>query len=252
MNDHLFATGESLAEVAVICRLSGWQGLYYADVNRGFRERYPDPWDIPGGARISVPGCAAEQRAALLSRIRTLDSLLNEVKAIGAEQLALLKSALARAALDDPEKRLGPFMRGLVYSILRSIRLLNESEGEVTRANLALTDDALHRWALASRTECASMLSLLVRAALGASWTVPQVAARGWCDAASPHFWGRPLVPTIAGLERPDRDPGQLLRQLHCTQEVALARVLQQLVSLRTDAMMELNRLARQEYEDES
>lgn len=249
MADHLMAMGETLAEVAESCGASGWQGVYYAEVNQEFRVRHPDPWDIPPGARILIPDSTAEQRVALLARIRTLETLIAEAAAIGAEQLALLRTDLARTALDDPERQLGPFIRGLASSILGSIRLLKAPESGGDRASLALTGEALQRWALTTRSECASLLTLLAGAGRGVSWVVPQVLARGWCDAASPNFWAKPLVPVVSGLGWAQGQAAVLLSVLHRAQEVAYAGVLHQLQSLRTTAMMELNRLGRLEEE---
>jgi hypothetical protein len=249
MADHLMAVGETLAEVAEASGASGWQGVYYADVNRDFRHWHPDPWDIPPGARVLIPSSTAEQRVALLGRIRTLEALIAEAMAIGAEQVALLGTDLARTALDDPEWYLGPFLRRLASSILGSIRLLKAPESAGDRASVALTGEALQRWALATRAECASLLTLLAGAARGVSWVVPQVLARGWCDAASPHFWAKPLVPAVAGLGRAEGQAATLVPALRRAHEVAHAGVLHQLQSLRTTAMMELNRLSRLEEE---
>ncbi|MCU0834553.1 MAG: hypothetical protein MUC77_08970 [Chromatiaceae bacterium] len=247
MADHLMAPGETLAEVAEASGASGWQGVYYAEVNQEFRVRHPDPWDIPPGARVLIPSSMREQRVALLARIRTLETLISETTAIGADQLVLLRTDLARTALEDPERQLGPFTRRLASSILGSIRLLKAPESGGDRASLALAGEVLQRSALTTRSECASLLTLLAGAARGVSWVVPQALGRGWCDAASPNFWAKPLVSMVAGWARAE---GQaLLPVLRRAHEVAYAGVLHQLQSLRTTAMMELNRLARLEEE---
>ncbi len=231
MADHLMAPGETLAEVAEASGASGWQGVYYAEVNQEFRVRHPDPWDIPPGARVLIPSSMREQRVALLARIRTLETLISETTAIGADQLVLLRTDLARTALEDPERQLGPFTRRLASSILGSIRLLKAPESGGDRASLALAGEVLQRSALTTRSECASLLTLLAGAARGVSWVVPH----------------KPLVSMVAGWARAE---GQaLLPVLRRAHEVAYAGVLHQLQSLRTTAMMELNRLARLEEE---
>jgi len=246
MNQYRLKPGESLAQAAVANRLSGWQGLYFADVNRAVRERYPDPWALPAGIAIAIPGSAAEQERVLTARLRSLEKLEREVRQLAAEQIALLSKVGAGSCREPRQEDLAALVQGLVTTTLQAIRLLTASDHSGRRIHWDLAWDARGRWSLDSRPKCLSLLSLLARAAQDTPWRIPAVAARGWCDAASPHFWGKTLVSALGAADPGRSSPWQrrldLVRSSH---QVTLANVVQQVSVLRTGAMMELNHLAR-------
>ena len=243
MSEHIICAGETLSSVAGAYGLSGWQGLYYAEVNQAFRQRHPDPWYIPIGIAIAIPESAPEQQDVLARRIHVFAALERDVRQLGSEQGALLASKAAPAPPRAEPAALGEITRGLVATTLRAIRLLKAAERGSSRANLALAEDALGRWPLAARNECASLLTLLTRAAESVPWAIPAGAARSWCDAGSPNYWAKCLFPTING--QGAFEPERLLTILRGAQQIALANVMQQLGSLRVGAIMESSRLAR-------
>lgn len=248
MKEYRLKPGESLAEAADANRLSGWQGLYFADVNRAFRERHPDPWGLPSDIAIAIPGSAAEQEWALAARFRFLGSLEQDVRQLSAEQTALLTRLIAGAGQEARHEELAELVHGVVATTLRAIRLLGASDHRGRRTHSDLAWDALDRWSLDTRHQCLSLLSLLARASQEIPWGIPAVAARGWCDAASPHFWAKTLAPAI-GASGPGASLSweRRLEVLRSSHQVTLAQVVQQLSALRTGAMMEINHLARLE-----
>ncbi|MCG6860497.1 MAG: hypothetical protein LJE70_04335 [Chromatiaceae bacterium] len=246
MTEHLIGAGESLAAVADIYELSGWQGLYYADVNRGFRQCHPDPWELRSGVAIAIPGSIEEQQYALSARYRLLEALQRDVLELAAEQEAFLAGRAAdEALLLSPQEMFSDLARLLAATTLRAIRLLKASERGCSRTDWALAEDALQRWPLTARHECATLFSLVARSAQSVPWVIPTVAARGWCDVVSPSFWAKPLLAVADGSELAAPELKRLLSIVRGARQVALANVMQQLASLHTGALMELNRLAR-------
>jgi hypothetical protein len=245
MKEHLISDGESLISVADLYGLSGWQGLYYADVNQRFRQSYPDPWNIQFGSTIAIPDSAGEQQYALVARCRFIEALQSDVMRLAAEQGVFLSGSSASKALASSQDTFGEIARPLADTTLRAVRLLKAAEHGCSRSNWLLADDALHRWPLTARHECAMLFSLVARSTQGVLWLVPAVAARGWCDAASPNFWAKPLLAIADRVAAVTPEPDLLLPVLRGALQVALANVTQQLAALRTGAMMELNHLAR-------
>ena len=245
MREHLLSEGESLDSVADLYELSGWQGLYFAGVNQEFRRRHPDPWDIRDGVAISIPESAEEQQHALAARCRFLETLQADVARLAAEQKAFLSGGSAGKAQASPQEMFGEITCALADTTLQAVQLLKAAENGCSRSNWALAKDALHRWPLTARHECATLLSLVSRSSQGVPWLVPAAAARGWCDAASPNFWAKPLLAIADGIGPAAPEPDLLLPVLLGALQVAQANLMQQLAALRTGALMELNRLAR-------
>jgi hypothetical protein len=243
--EHRLGAEESLATVADDYGLSGWQGLYFSEVNRGFRERHPDPWGIPAGVTIAIPRSVREQNQALSQRVSALEALKDGASRLAADQASVLGRLRAHQEWQAGSEGPAEVTRALVSTTLKAIRLLMVFESGLGRTNRALTEDALCRWSLLTRHECATLFSLLARSAEATAWVIPAPAARGWCDVASPHFWGRSLLSQISGTGPPAGDSERLTVLVRSAHQGALANVQQQLDSLRTGALMEINRLAR-------
>lgn len=244
---HSFAAGETLTAVAEAHGLSGWQGLYYAAVNRDFRRRYPDPWRIPPGARIRLPTTFLEQQQALTERLGQLARLRATVRQLLTQQRDLLTGAMTTRLAKEGEVPIvpGELIRGLAATTLRAIDASQAGEDRLAGRSLALAEDALERWPLVGRPECATLFSLLARAAATRFWVLPAPVARAWCEVHGPNFWARQLIvwlnPPPAAAARPFPLAG-----LRAAQDVVAAQVDPSLAVLRTTALMERNRLARQ------
>jgi len=236
---HEIEIGDTLESVARTFGLSGWQGLYFAPTNTAFRDRYPSPWRIPIGAVISLPASTEEQRFALTERTRLLDLVRRSAMRIGREQ------ALALAA-DSPAATppLARMTRRVADTTLDAIQLLKAADGGSSLSNWALARDAARRWPLSGQPECASLLSLLARAAESVCWGIPEQTAQAWCDAANPSFWGKSLV-MLLGRREQRMDLDATLPALRIAQQAAVSRTLQQIDSLHGGVVTELGRLAR-------
>ncbi len=191
---------------------------------------------------------ATETLPALNARIAEIEHLQRASQALFAEQASLLDAPGARDALTDPERALGPFVSALAASSLRVIALLKLSDTPQTRRDFVLTEDALQRWQPPAASQCALLLSLLARAAQGVDWAIPAAPARGWCDPTCPHHWASALLlPIQTQAKHPWPDPSATLRQIKSAHQIARAQLTQQLGTLRTAALMERNRLVRDE-----
>ena len=233
--EHPIQAGETLRSIAAQYQLSGWQGLYYAEINGRFRYRYPDPRLLPLGEAIGIP-TAAEQQTALSQRIQTLRALADEAQACFQRQETLVQT------LSLPEADLGEATRFLVSTTLTAIRCLQAPEYPHNSAAIALTEDALEHWSLHRREECASLISLLARAAQGAPWLLSDRKARSWCDPRSPNFWAKSFTARLDGLQGADPLLGTRLRT---ALQNTRSQILQSIDRLRTEAIMERNHLAR-------
>lgn len=191
---------------------------------------------------------ATDALPALNARIAEIERLQRASQALFAEQASLLEAPGARDALTDPERALGSFVSALAASALRVIALLKASDTPNTRRDFVLAEEALQRWQPLAASQCALLLSLLARAAQGVDWAIPAAPVRGWCDPICPHHWARALLlPIQTQAEHPWPDPSTTLRQLKSAHQIARAQLAQQLGTLRTAALMERNRLAREE-----
>lgn len=191
---------------------------------------------------------ATEALPALTARIAEIDRLQHASQVLFAEQASLLDAPSAQDALNDPERALGPLVSALADTSLRAIALLKLSDTPQTRRDFVLTEDALQRWQPLAASQCALLLSLLARAAQGVDWAIPAAPARGWCDPTCPYYWARALVlPVQIQAKSPWPDPSGVLDQLKTAHQLARAQVRQQFGARRTAAIMERNRLARDE-----
>ncbi len=230
--EHRIQAGETLDTIAAQYQLSGWQGLYYAAVNERFRHRHPNPRSpLPLGEQIGIP-CAAEQQIALSQRIQGLHHLAIWVQPVFQHQETWV------LAISFPSMDLGEATRSFVRTTLEAIHCLQAPEYAHNQTAIALTEDALARWSLHQREECASLLSLLERATRNAPWILPEGIARNWCDPSSPNFWAKPFLAQLRGLASQTINLRQALQSTR-------SQILQSIDRLRTEAIMERNRLAR-------
>ena len=246
MPEHILSDGDTLGQVAERYLLSGWQGLYYAQANRRLREEFPDPWSLGAGCSVAIPDFA-DQEATLLGRMRSLEDLERRVRRLASEQQGLLGSALLQRALDDPHHHLGDFVRALGNQTLAAIALLKGAETAYSATDGVLAGAALMRWGLVTPRECATLFSLLSRAARAVPWVIPAAAARGWCDVASPQYWGKALLSIRSGSGGQSNET-LLALGVRRSLEVAVADVIRQVAMLRSGATMELNNLHRNQH----
>jgi hypothetical protein len=243
--EHVLRPGETLNAVAERYQVSGWQGLYFADSNRGFRQLHPDPWCLPVGVSIKIPDSIPEQLSSLAWRKHSLESQERGVRRLAAEQARFLSEQVHRSSSRDGALLMSALTRSVVSTTMRAITLLEARDYNARHTDLNLLEDALGRWPLIRPSECASLLSMLARASIDLPWSISGVAARAWCDAGSPNYWAK-LLQSL--LRQPDPGSDNIRRSLPLmmrAHQTASAHVLQNLGALRTGAVMEANHLAR-------
>ena len=251
INYHIFRSNETLDVVARQYGLSGWQGLYFCVSNAEFRVKYPDPWDLPDGVMIEIPRTAEEQRWALTERMQLLDRVKREVAALSATQATILtmRTVLVGQGLAQVggEPRLSALTRAVARTSLQAMQLLKFAETDLSRTNWALANDAVRRWCLKDRSECATLFSLVARAGDGIAWGIRKSTAQWWCDCASPHFWGKALVEFLRNPRAEEARLDAVAQHLAAANRTAVSDVVRQLDHLYVGTISELNALARQE-----
>jgi hypothetical protein len=250
--EHVLRPGEPLTAVAERYQVSGWQGLYFAGSNHGFRQLHPDPWCLPPGASITIPDSVAEQLSVLAWRQRYLDSQEQGVRRLAAEQATSLSEHVHGSSSRDAVLLMSTLTRSVVSTTVRAITLLKTPDYNARHTDLRLLEDALGRWSLTKSSECASLLSMLARSAKGLPWLISGVAARAWCDAGSPNFWAKLLYRFPRQADPSSDNIRRSLSVILRAHQAASANVLQNLGALRTGAVMEANHLARLERSRQS
>lgn len=246
MTRHRIQATDTLADLALRYRLAGWQGLYFAQLNDGFRQRYPDPWQIPVGAEIGIPATSAEQFYVLQRRCADLQRLEDDVKRLAEAQQQLLVAPYGSTTSANPEVVFAQLADGVVRTTANAVRLLRAPDWASAHRDLALLEDALQRWRIEGLGATASLFSLLRRAVQGVPWAVPSTSAQAWCDPATAQFWAKPFISStsvsfFSDLEAQRRS----VRVMLGAQRAVVDRLVRQLRSLRIEAIMETNHLAR-------
>jgi hypothetical protein len=243
---HLIQAAESLKSIAATYQLSGWQGLYFAQSNTAFRQQFPSPWAIPEGVEIAIPQSEQEQQAALILRQTQLKTTEQRVNQLAEKQRRLLLAPFGSTEASDAPAMVTTVVWSVTSTTAEAISVLKTSDWHGGHRDLDLLNDALARWDLDDSGAAASLLSLLTRAARPVHWSVPAASAQAWCDPSFPQFWAKPLIlgnlpNAYADSARQRTSVGALLRAQH----LAVEQVIRQLRSLRTEAIMESNHLAR-------
>lgn len=251
---HLIDSNETLDAVARQYGLSGWQGLYFCASNAAFRAQYPDPWDLPGGVVIEIPRAAEEQRWALTERMQLLNRIKRGVAGLSTRQASMLTTGVVTtrqgAIPVGGEPRLSALTRAVARTSLQAMQLLKLDETDLSRTNWALADDAVRRWCLNDRSECATLFSLVGRAGDGIAWGIRKSTAQWWCDCASPHFWGKAFVEFLRNPRAEEARLDALTQHLVAANRNAVSDVVRQLDHLYVGLVSELNELARQQQAD--
>jgi hypothetical protein len=247
---HTILPGDSLAGIAQEYGLAGWQALYFAGCNVGFRMYCPNPNDISMGTVITIPTSADEQRAALTERLRRLEQTKKDAFALRAEQLGLLARELQRIernGISNAEGVVSEMVPGLAATTLRAVALMKLADDAMSAANMRLAKDALRRSATSPIYGAAQLMTLAKRAARGVIWLTAKWTAEAWCDMASANFWANRIVNLLddGGHRRSFTDePARLLRLLKKNNQVATDSVVRDIDEKIQEAVQELNVLS--------
>lgn len=246
MTRQLIRAAGSLSELAKRYQLAGWQGLYFAEVNAAFRQQFPNPWGIPDHIEIGIPGSSFEQLTALSLRIAQLQAVERQVERLADKQRRLLLSPFGNTEPSEPRLVICGVVKSVVSTTGEAIGLLKSPDWRAPHKDLELLGDALARSTSPDLRNAALLFSLLARAAQAVPWCVPAVSAEAWCDPRCPHFWAKPLL--LSNLPITYADPAAQRASVSAllrAQQLAVEHVIRQLRSLRTEAVMESNHLAR-------
>jgi hypothetical protein len=243
---HCIQATESLSDIAAAFRLSGWQGLYFAPVNADFRRQYPDPWQIPPGVEIGIPGSPDEQFFALQRRSADLQARENTIKQLAARQQELLLAPFGATNSEPPQTLVARLAEDIVRSTVSAIETLKAPDWVNPHRDLALLEDALQRWRIDGLDAAASLLSLLTRAVQRVPWSVPSPIARAWCDPSSAQFWAKQFImPAKTSFATDPQVQRQSVRAMIGAQQTVVDQLVRHLRGMRTAAIMESNHLAR-------
>lgn len=195
---HTIRAGESLVLIAKKYQQAGWQAIYFADCNRDFRKKHPDPDLIRPGAVVKIPSTTAQQRAAVQQRIQRLQQAVSDAKTLFAEQEKVMDDGYQEVKKVGQTIDTGAMLITTIWGLARLTAKVAQSmklHGEALKsANQQLLKDALTDKAKQAGNVTATAIAAAKSESTNTVWLVTQSVAQAWCDLTSPSFWASTFV----------------------------------------------------------